>query len=450
MRVADENPVRTPYILGAQSGLFCGLYAFEIGVKKNDDLIAHKSKRRATRPIKSAPHLAEGPFAQLTLTSTSYILRRFCLRCPDWEELSVNVGLSVLFQSPSYASGKDDSTGDLDDYGTYALELEIADRAEPLGFDSIWSVEHHFSGYTMCPDVTQFLAYMAARTTRVMLGSMVVVLPWHNPVRVADSVAMLDNLSGGRFVFGIGRGLGRLEFEGLGVPMEESRQRFVESAETILNGLETGYVEYEGQFIKQPKRYIRPAPTASFRGRTYAAAVSPESLDIMAKLGVGLLIVPQKPWETTVTELETYREKFRAINNQEPPTPVVCCLVFVDEDEARSNELGESYIGDYYGSVIKHYELAGQHFAETKGYEYYEKTASRLNATGADATSRWYSSLQVIGTPDQCVDKIAYIKELTGCEHFLAQFSYSGMGRDEVLRNLQLFNDKVQPRVKAM
>jgi len=362
----------------------------------------------------------------------------------------VNVGLSVLIQSPSYAGGNDDSIGDRDDYKAYQLELEVADMAEPLGFDSIWSVEHHFSGYTMCPDVTQFLAYMAGRTKHVTLGSMVLVLPWHNPVRVADSVAMLDNLSGGRFVLGIGRGLGRLEFEGLGVPMEESRQRFVESAETILTGLEQGYVEYDGELVKQPKRWIRPAPTRSFRGRTYAAAVSPESLDIMANLGVGLLIVPQKPWETTVTELEIYRDKFRSINNEEPPSPVVCCLVFVDEDETRGNELGEQYIGDYYASVIKHYELAGQHFSGTKGYEYYEKNARHLQRYGSDEDKRWYAGLQVLGTPDQCVEKIANIKELTGCEHFLAQFSYSGMARDEVLRNLRLFNDKVQPRVKAM
>ena len=362
----------------------------------------------------------------------------------------MRVGLSVLFQSQNYLSEEGvlaDSAGDM---AVVRLGLEQAERAESLGFDSVWSVEHHFSGYTMCPDVTQFLAYMAGRTHRVQLGSMVIVLPWHNPVRVAESVAMLDNLCGGRLILGIGRGLGRLEFGGIGVPMAESRQRFVESAETVLEGLENGYVEHDGEFVKQQKRWIRPAPTRTFRGRTYAAAVSPESLEIMARLRVGLLIVPQKPWETTVSELDTYRETYRRINNQEPPSPIVVCQVFTDEDQGRANELGEQYIGGYYASVIKHYELAGDHFAQTKGYEYYDKNSQYLQRHGALEGQEWYSGLQVFGTPDQCVDKVAYIKELTGTEHFLAQFGYSGMERAEVLRNLQLFNDKVQPRLTAL
>ena len=67
----------------------------------------------------------------------------------------------------------------------------LADMAEPLGFDSIWSVEHHFTDYTMCPDVVQFLSYMAGRTKHVRLGSMVVVLPWHDPMRVAEEVSRI-------------------------------------------------------------------------------------------------------------------------------------------------------------------------------------------------------------------------------------------------------------------
>ena len=75
---------------------------------------------------------------------------------------------------------------------------------DPLGFQSVWGLEHHFTDYTMCPDVLQFLSYMAGRTTRASLGSMVVVLPWHDPMRVAEQVVMLDHMSNGRFVFGIG------------------------------------------------------------------------------------------------------------------------------------------------------------------------------------------------------------------------------------------------------
>ncbi|MDP2700490.1 MAG: LLM class flavin-dependent oxidoreductase, partial [Candidatus Rokubacteria bacterium] len=133
----------------------------------------------------------------------------------------MRVGMAAVFQNPGRARS---------DFDVYRDDLRLADLCEPLGFDSIWSVEHHFTDYTMCPDVLQFLTYMAGRTTRVALGSMVVVLPWHDPMRVAEQISMLDNISGGRMILGLGRGAGKVEFEGLRVPMDESRERFVEYA----------------------------------------------------------------------------------------------------------------------------------------------------------------------------------------------------------------------------
>ncbi|HEY7296068.1 MAG TPA: LLM class flavin-dependent oxidoreductase, partial [Dehalococcoidia bacterium] len=133
----------------------------------------------------------------------------------------MHVGYAPLFQNPENR---------LSDLEVYQQELRLAELAEPLGFDSVWSVEHHFTDYTMCPDVLQFLAYMAGKTSRVKLGSMVVVLPWHDPIRVAEEVAMLDNLSSGRVLLGIGRGLGRVEYDGFRADMNESRQRFIEYA----------------------------------------------------------------------------------------------------------------------------------------------------------------------------------------------------------------------------
>ncbi|MBI2554849.1 MAG: LLM class flavin-dependent oxidoreductase [Candidatus Rokubacteria bacterium] len=223
----------------------------------------------------------------------------------------MHVGMATVFQNPQKART---------DLEVYRNELRLADLAEPLGFQSIWGVEHHFTDYTMCPDVLQFLTYMAGRTERVQLGSMVVVLPWHDPMRVAEEVSMLDNLSGGRLILGLGRGAGRVEFDGFRLPMEESRQRFVESAEMLLQGLETGYCEYDGTFVKQPRAAIRPAPFKSFRGRTYAAAVSPESAPIMARLGVGILIIPQKPWPQVAEELDAYRATYRGRSATRAPT----------------------------------------------------------------------------------------------------------------------------------
>ena len=87
---------------------------------------------------------------------------------------------------------------------------------------------------------------MAARTKYIQLGSMVVVLPWHDQMRVAEQVSMLDTLSGGRLILGMGRGAGRIEFDGFGVPMKGSRERFVESTEILLKGLEHATVSTMG------------------------------------------------------------------------------------------------------------------------------------------------------------------------------------------------------------
>jgi len=117
------------------------------------------------------------------------------------------------------------------DHVVFLEDLKLAEQFEPLGFDSIWSVEHHFSPYTMVPDVLQFLTYLCGHTKRIGLGTMVVVLPWHDPIRVAEQISMLDIMANGRsLTLGFGRGAGRIEFDGFRVPMGEARERFAEAA----------------------------------------------------------------------------------------------------------------------------------------------------------------------------------------------------------------------------
>src|SRR5256884_3578292 len=234
------------------------------------------------------------------------------LRGARREGAAMHVGLATVYQNPQKHRS---------DYDVCRNELRVADQAEPLGFESIWGVEHHFTDSTMCPDDLQFLTYMAGRTRQARLGSMVVVLPWHDPMRVAEEVSMLDNISDGRLILGLGRGAGRVEFDGFRLSMDESRERFVESAEMLLRGLEAGYVEYDGTFVRQPRAAIRPAPFKSFRGRTYAAAVSPESMPIMARLGAGILVIPPRPWPEVAKELDAYRPTYRGINRTEAPPP---------------------------------------------------------------------------------------------------------------------------------
>jgi alkanesulfonate monooxygenase SsuD/methylene tetrahydromethanopterin reductase-like flavin-dependent oxidoreductase (luciferase family) len=356
--------------------------------------------------------------------------------------MPMDVGLAIIFQAT------DKSRSDLE---VYQQELRLGEMAESLGFQSIWGVEHHFTDYTMCPDVLQMLTYFAAKSDTLLLGSMVVVLPWHHPMRVAEEVSMLDHLSNGRVILGLGRGLGRIEFDGFGVDMNKSRELFNESAEMILSGLEQGWCEYDGKYIKQARRDIRPRPHTTFRGRSYAAAVSPESFPIVARLGLGLCIIPQKPWEIVAEELATYRQVYRESNGDDAPAPIVAGWTFCDEDEGRARDMALKYIGGYWRTVIDHYEFTGAHLAQMKGYENYARMQEIVTAPGGtDAMTEFFLNLQIWGTPEQCYEKIMTIKSLTGAGAYNAVFSYAGMPYEDAERSMRLFARTVLPRLQAL
>ena len=353
----------------------------------------------------------------------------------------MHVGSSIFFQNFQHKRT---------DLEVYQNELKLADLAEPLGFDSIWGVEHHFTDYTMCPDVLQFLSYMAGRTERVQLGSMVVVLPWHDPMRIAEQFSVLDHLSGGRAIIGVGRGLGRVEFEGFRLDMSESRTRFAESAKMLVDALENGVAEFDGELIKQPKVDIRPKPYKSFHGRTYAAAVSPESSLALAQLGLGILIIPQKPWSEVENELKAYREIFQEVNGTPAPPPIVVGFTFCHEDEDRAKEMASEYVGNYWDSIMDHYEFRSDHLKETKGYEYYGKFTEKIEQYGTQDVKDFFLDLQVWGTPDQCYDKIMSTRGRVGSDSFLAAFSFGAMPYDEVEKSMRLFAKEVLPRLKEL
>jgi alkanesulfonate monooxygenase SsuD/methylene tetrahydromethanopterin reductase-like flavin-dependent oxidoreductase (luciferase family) len=360
----------------------------------------------------------------------------------------MHVGMTAIFQNPEGNAG----TPDLD-AGVYAAEYAMSDKAEALGFDSLWGVEHHFNGYAMCPDPLKFLTYFAARTQKIRLGTMVVVAPWHDPVRVAEDSSVLDHISGGRNIIGIGRGVAKSEFDGFRLDMNQSRQLLIENIQAVQMGLETGYVELDGEVVKQPRVAIRPKPARSFDGRMYASAASPESYPIFGKLGVGLLFIPgQRTWDQIAGDLDNYTQAFRAAHpGKDPPMPIFAGWTFVDEDPARAQELGRKYIGGYVHSAYTHYQADAAHMKGIKGYEYYAASADRMKAAGVtrETTSAAFVDNHVWGTPDQCVEKITMIREKLGACAFLAIFNYAGMPVEEAHRNQELFAAKVLPRLKA-
>ena len=170
----------------------------------------------------------------------------------------MDVGMMMVFSSYGWDEGSDGQM--------WEEELKLAEIAAEYGFSSLWSAEHHFNDYSFVPDNIQLMTHLAAKHPNIDVGTAAVILPWHNPLRVAENAAVLDMLSGGRLRLGFGRGLARREFEAFGISMDESRERFDEAAPMIVNALKTGFIEGDGHYYKQPRIEIRPRPQHSFDG----------------------------------------------------------------------------------------------------------------------------------------------------------------------------------------
>jgi alkanesulfonate monooxygenase SsuD/methylene tetrahydromethanopterin reductase-like flavin-dependent oxidoreductase (luciferase family) len=354
----------------------------------------------------------------------------------------MRVGVQMIFQSWGY--GEDVTDGDV-----VEQEIRLGELADELGFHALWPVEHHFRDYSFCPDNTVFLAHMAARTERILLGTGAVILPWNEPLRVAEKIALLDHLSNGRVLFGMGRGLSRHEYEGFGIPMDESRDRFDEAARMILDALETGTIEGDGPYFPQPRTSIRPAPSRSFRDRTYCVAMSPDSVDVAADLGARMVMFSQRPWDDQAATVQTYRDRFVAVHGYEPGPPIVCDFVYCDRDESRAQEMAHRYIAGYLRSVMEHYELQSDHLKQAKGYEAYGDSVELLRAVGLEKLCDMYLGVNVWGTPDQIVDRLRARREVVGDHDLTCCFRFAGLPYEDAEASMRLFAEEVLPVVQT-
>jgi alkanesulfonate monooxygenase SsuD/methylene tetrahydromethanopterin reductase-like flavin-dependent oxidoreductase (luciferase family) len=337
-----------------------------------------------------------------------------------------------------------DTTSDAD---VYTSELRLAELAEPLGFEGIWCVEHHFDkDYSMCPDNLQVLSYLAARTNTIKLVPAAVILPWHaQPLRVAEKIALLDNMSDGRVVLGFGRGLAKDEYAAFGIDMEESRERFDEAYKIVTTALETGKVKAEGKFFNHPESLIRPAPGRSFKDRTFTIAMSEDSLEVAAKSGTAMATFVYAPAEVHKPLIDGYREAFQKYNGRPAPNPHLDEFVYVHEDPAEAERVAREYITNYYVQFVRHYSMLGGHFASTKGYQSYAALASAIEEAGAEGAAEAYLQAQTWGTPDQVIEKIKAKRAVLGDYDMTCIFSYGGMPEETVEASMRLWAEKVFP-----
>jgi alkanesulfonate monooxygenase SsuD/methylene tetrahydromethanopterin reductase-like flavin-dependent oxidoreductase (luciferase family) len=355
----------------------------------------------------------------------------------------MRVGVQMVFQSYGYGP-------DVGDGQVVAEEVRLGVLADELGFDALWPVEHHFEDYAFCPDNIVFLANMAARTQRILLGTGAVILPWNDPLRVAEKIALLDHLAGGRVLFGVGRGLARREYDGFGIAMDESRDRFDEAARMVVDGLESGWIEGKGPYYPQPRTPIRPTPVRGVRDRLYCVAMSPDSVLAAADLGARMVVFSQRPWEDQAAAMTTYRERFQAVHGRPAGPPVTCDFVYCDTDRARAEDKAHQHLAGYLTSVVEHYELVSDHFKDTKGYQAYGSAVDLLRAIGLERMCEMYLGVQAWGTPAQVLERLLARREVIGDFDLTACFRFAGLPIEDAERSMRTFAREVLPALRAL
>src|SRR5205814_3245435 len=163
----------------------------------------------------------------------------------------MNFGTFLLMQSPSKRPSEE----------IFARGVEVAQAAESLGYRNVWLAEHHFSTYGYLSRPAQLATYIAAKTTTLRVGTAVIVVPLHHPLVVAEEIATLDLLAGGRVDIGLGRGYQHYEFERLGLELDTARARWEESVDIILKSFTGEPFTYDGKIFKIPETTIFPQPS---------------------------------------------------------------------------------------------------------------------------------------------------------------------------------------------
>jgi alkanesulfonate monooxygenase SsuD/methylene tetrahydromethanopterin reductase-like flavin-dependent oxidoreductase (luciferase family) len=353
----------------------------------------------------------------------------------------MDVGMMMVFASYGWENIGDDQV--------WREEIRLARLAADSGFDVLWSAEHHFNDYSFVPDNLQLMTYLAAACPGIGLGTAAVIVPWHDPLRVAEQAAVLDMLSEGRLRLGLGRGLARREFAAFRLSMDESRERFDEAAPMIVNALKTGFIEGDGKFYKQPRIEIRPRPQYSFDRRIYAVAASEDSIDSAAKLGAHIVMFADRPWEMRLPAIERGRELHRKYHGSGPPQVMLTEFCVCGTSLAETEEEARRYQGKFVESNFYHYEFLGEHFKTVKGYDAYQQKAEIARKGGLEGAVKGFMQAASWGTPDKILRGLEQRRKVVGDYELNVAFRFGGVPYDIAERSLKLFAKEILPVLKS-
>lgn len=211
----------------------------------------------------------------------------------------------------------------LEDSQGYESFFEYVGEADRLGFKHLFMVEHHFTGQGQVSASMTVLAYLAARTRNIRLGTAVVVLPWHNPVLIAEQAATLDLLSGGRVDFGVGKGYRQAEFDGFCIPVEEASERFDEAMEIIRKAWTSpGRFSHHGKRWHYENIVVEPEPLQRPHPPLWLAAGSHDSIRRAAREGYNLLLDQLAQTSQIIQRIAIFREECERASRPYDPSMV--------------------------------------------------------------------------------------------------------------------------------
>ena len=325
--------------------------------------------------------------------------------------------------------------------------LEEIEYGEELGFDSVWLPEHHFAVYGMLGNPMVLAAAIAQRTRRMQIGTAIMVLPFQHPLRLAEDVALVDVLSQGRLLLGLGRGYQPPEFHGFGVPQQASREMFLEGFEILTRALSGEKFTYDGKFWKiQEPTEIYPKPIQKPHPPFYFAAISPATYDIAARLGISLLRSPQfSDLDTVAKAFEEYKARMRAYGHDpdilDQPLSVRTFVAPTDE-EAK----GEVQHVVWFYHLLATLLPGAPGRPKPAGYENYPRDPALLSQVSVEEV--WQRGT-CFGSPERVTELMKLYMQRTGTTHWMTQMRCGGVEHKKALRSMELFAKEVMPALRA-
>ncbi len=316
-------------------------------------------------------------------------------------------------------------------------QVELADQA---GIDSVWLAEYHFSPDRSVSSAPLIIgSAVAARTSNIRIGLAVQVLPLFNPLRVAEEVATMDQISKGRFNFGIGRSGSTKFYDAFGVNYSESRTRFYESLDVILKAWTCDGVSHHGEHFNiegvsvVPKPYQKPYPP--FR----VAIASEDSYSQMGELGYPIFVMSNTPLPQLEERVSQYRDAWQAAGHPGSGDVMLRAPAFISEsaDEAYSAPEASTMRGIAY--------RVNELIATAANQE----VIDRLKKVADVPYSEILKARCIYGTPEAVVDRIHEFDDRLGLSGILMEVNYGGqIPYDKVVNTIQLLADKVMPRFR--